>query len=62
MWLVFLTEPGSVHVIPNADLIEHEKTGECVCGPEVTDLDEDKKLFMHASLDGREHANSSNDD
>jgi hypothetical protein len=46
-----------VHVVPNGDLIEHELTDECPCGP-ASELrqtpDGDGWLIIHDSLDGRE--------
>ena len=47
-----------VHVHPAGDLIEHELTGECPCGPESRreELEDgqDGWLIIHHSLDGRE--------
>ena len=42
-----------VHVQPVNDLIEHEDTEDCVCGPDV-ELVEGGAVITHHSLDGRE--------
>lgn len=48
-----------IHVHPVNDLIPHELTDECVCGPrteiEMREGRRDKHIYVHASLDGREH-------
>lgn len=44
---------GEMHVIPTADLIEHESSTDCVCGPEVEHV-EHGYVVTHHSLDGRE--------
>lgn len=48
------------HVYPMADVIEHELSGDCVCGPEAQPVTrEDGSIgwvIVHASLDGRELA------
>lgn len=49
------------HVMPNRDLIEHEASEDCVCGPEplnVTEMGDagDRWVYVHHSLDGRELA------
>lgn len=48
-----------VHVLPLNDLIEHDESEDCVCGPECEMvIAEDGSiagwLYSHASLDGRE--------
>ncbi len=48
-----------IHVVPNADLVEHELTDECICGPDVQYKDDngdsfETPLVIHWSLDGRE--------
>lgn len=49
----------AVHVLPVGDLIEHERTEDCVCGPIETVLHRsdgsDARAFSHMSLDGREY-------
>jgi hypothetical protein len=49
---------GEVHVRPLGDLIEHELTDECPCGPEsrreVFEDGSDGWLIVHHSLDSRE--------
>lgn len=48
----------TLHVRPLDDLIEHELTEECVCGPQtIPSMREDGSngwLVVHNSLDGRE--------
>lgn len=48
----------TVHVIPIADLIDHDTSGEpCVCGPDVEHVPAeggDGWVITHHSLDGRE--------
>ena len=47
------------HVHPRNDLIEHEMTDDCVCGPRVEPIKSADGsmgwLVVHASLDGREN-------
>ena len=43
-----------MHVLPLGDLIEHEKTDECICGPDVAFLGDGRMMVEHHSLDGRE--------
>lgn len=45
-----------VHVLPLNDLIDHETSEDCVCGPEVELVSavDDGWLISHHSLDGRE--------
>ena len=46
------------HVEPVNDLIDHEDSDDCVCGPRVEPVPRDDGsmgwLVTHASLDGRE--------
>lgn len=48
----------AVHVEPVNDLIEHEDSDKCVCGPDVEAVFRDDGsngwLISHHSLDGRE--------
>lgn len=48
----------SLHVLPRNDLIEHEMSSLCPCGPHMKWGDEsgnyDEPLIVHNSLDGRE--------
>jgi hypothetical protein len=58
IWGVFGDE-HHVDLIPLGDLIEHEQSAECACGPRV-ELHHDAAgadvwMNLHASLDGREH-------
>lgn len=47
-----------IHTVPVGDLIEHEETEDCVCGPRcdpVTRPDGSMGfVYIHHSLDGRE--------
>ncbi|QKW15366.1 hypothetical protein [Verrucosispora sp. NA02020] len=47
-----------LHVTPTGDLIAHDTTGDCPCGPQVErvarDDGPDGWLHIHHSLDGRE--------
>ena len=48
-----------VHVVPTADLVDHDTTGDdCVCGPTVEPVTRYDGsigwLLIHHSLDGRE--------
>lgn len=54
MWLVISVGDGEAHIVPHNDLIEHTEDEDCVCGPKITELDDGSRLYMHASLDGRE--------
>lgn len=51
------THPGTVHVIPDDDLIHHTEHG-CACGPRTEPVQRDDGsygwLLTHHSLDGRE--------
>jgi len=42
-----------IHQIPKADMMEHEASTECICGPKV-DESSHQVLVTHWSLDGRE--------
>lgn len=48
----------TMHVVPVGDLVEHETTADCVCGPATEAVfREDGSngwLVVHHSLDGRE--------
>jgi hypothetical protein len=50
--------PDTAHVVPIGDLITHELTDECLCGPETEPVEDDDGsigwLIIHHSLDGRE--------
>jgi hypothetical protein len=57
-WLADRADAGEVHIVPLADLIEHEETPDCVCGPNVEHVPNpdgpDGWMYVHSSLDGRE--------
>ena len=42
-----------VHVVPINDLIEHEDSDDCICGPD-TEFVSGGAVISHHSLDGRE--------
>lgn len=42
-----------IHVVPLNDLREHDSTASCWCKP--TEDDETPGVFLHHSMDGREH-------
>lgn len=48
----------SVHVVPVDDLIDHETTDDCPCGPTARPVARDDGgvgwVMVHHSLDGRE--------
>lgn len=50
---------GDIHVMSIGDLINHQPTASCLCGPEqelVKDHDgHDAWVVTHHALDGREH-------
>jgi len=50
--------PTVAHVLPNDDLIEHDKSGgalcDCICGPHVEFQEDGSIVVVHHSLDGRE--------
>jgi hypothetical protein len=53
----------TLHVVPVNDLIEHDTSGDCICGPETILVERDDGSFgwlvSHHSLDGRELAEQS---
>lgn len=60
-WTVTWYDPAGTHVTPNGDLIEHDPTVDCICGPDVEWVNPDTggtyehgPLVGHHSLDGRE--------
>jgi hypothetical protein len=48
----------SRHIIPVGDLIDHEVSDDCVCGPQAEPISREDGsmnwLYVHHSLDGRE--------
>jgi hypothetical protein len=55
-WLAQQTDDGA-HVTPIADLIEHTESDDCVCGPTVEHVADERGsgwLTTHHSLDDRE--------
>ena len=47
-----ITPNGTLHVVPNDDMREHEATPRCWCEP--TEDHDRPGLWMHHALDGRE--------
>lgn len=49
---------GAVNVIPDGDLLPHQFSDDCVCGPRTEAVFRDDGsngwMFVHSSLDGRE--------
>lgn len=52
---------SGIHVLPRRDVMDHEETHDCPCGPRVEWIDPDTGLaypggpvVIHHSLDGRE--------
>lgn len=51
------TSPPTIHVVPDDDLIAHEISDDCPCGPDQVPVTHKKLVGWrvdHASLDGRE--------
>lgn len=57
-WSVFVmlnTFDNDIHIVPNDDLIEHDFSDSCLCGPVWEPrLNDHGYLYTHHSLDGRE--------
>lgn len=57
-WLTVEVEDGVVHVLPLEDLIEHDRTDDCLCGPTPECIPNDDQpdgwVHTHHSLDNRE--------
>jgi len=49
---------NTLHVIPNGDLVDHESTPDCPCGPTSDPVERADGsvgwVHVHHSLDGRE--------
>ena len=43
-----------IHVVPINDLREHQESETCWCQPTVERVEEDRRLIVHNSEDGRE--------
>ena len=58
-WTSHRVHTGIVHTVPDRDLVEHERSEDCPCGPHterlVGDDGSDSWHHQHHSLDGREH-------
>lgn len=54
MWLKTTMADGDIHVTPVNDLIDHELSEDCICGPEPELLENGKWMYAHESLDRRE--------
>lgn len=57
-WRATSTEDGVAHVLPIGDLVPHDLTDDCICGPKVEITihthGPDGHLITHHALDGRE--------
>lgn len=58
MWLAIALEPDELHIVPDEDLIHHELSHECICGPAIDLVVDsytlgDVKIILHMALDGR---------
>lgn len=42
-----------MHIVPPNDLVAHELTTDCVCGPYIEHLGGKDYLVVHSALDGR---------
>lgn len=42
-----------VHLTPHQDIIDHEYTEFCVCGPDRSVTVDDRVIVVHHALDGR---------
>lgn len=55
----------AVHVIPTADLVAHDESDGCACGPTNEPVTRDDGsvgwVVVHHSLDGRERARATTD-
>lgn len=60
-----MVDDAPIHVLPVNDLIEHEESDACVCGPETQPVERDDGsmgwLVVHNALDGREHREPDHD-
>lgn len=54
MWIKATMADGDIHVTPVNDLIDHELSEDCICGPEPELLENGKWMYAHESLDRRE--------
>lgn len=52
---VRVCEENWCHVMPVEDIIAHEESKDCICGP-TCEVDEEENIFLyvHHSADGRE--------
>lgn len=55
----------TIHTLPRNDLIEHDRSADCVCGPETVPIKREDGTVawqvIHSTLDGREHEESDHD-
>lgn len=61
-WKAVAPDQDHGHVIPLNDLVEHDETEDCICGPLVEPVEREDGsvtwLVTHHSLDGREQYES----
>lgn len=57
MWLAIPTKHGR-HIVPKDDLVAHENSSKCICGPKVDSFVDKNGIvawqYLHESLDRRE--------
>lgn len=53
-WLAERVGSNRAHALPLEDLVEHEPTDFCLCGPRIEPIIGSSCVVVHASLDGRE--------
>lgn len=61
VWRSELVAPGVAHTVPLGDVIEHERTSDCECGPRRIIESPHGVQYVHHSLDGREHTEPDHD-
>ncbi len=54
VWVLDPRLPFTWHEIPENDLIEHELSANCICGPSHFPDRDGTTVIAHPSLDGRE--------
>lgn len=54
VWLLEVDGEDQLHIVPENDLVGHEYSGDCACGPQVEHLGGIDWLYVHHALDGRE--------
>jgi hypothetical protein len=56
-WSTIRSRAGSIHIVPNNDLIDHPRIWDCACRPEFESVssgpNEFNWVFIHRALDRR---------